>query len=121
MSEPAPVCDLPHRRDAARLRLAAPAVFLGHDGRQPVTLLDVSQTGAKLVFEEPPASVAGFISWMDFETFGDLVWREGLYIGIAFDQPLPLKWIIETRHRSVHIAAEECDSVLQAAREWVGL
>ncbi len=89
MSKPAPVYDMPHRREAARLRLAAPAVFLGHDGRQPVTLLDVSQTGAKLVFEQPPASAAGFISWMDFETFGDLIWREGLYIGFAFDRVCP--------------------------------
>ena len=121
MSKPAPVYDMPHRREAARWRLAAPAVFLGHDGRQPVTLLDVSQTGAKLVFEQPPASAAGFISWMDFETFGDLIWREGLYIGFAFDRPLPLKWIIETRNRSAHISAEDYDSVLHASREWVGL
>lgn len=103
-----------------RLYLAAPATFIGYDGQLKATLLDISQTGAKLAFVKPPSGPAGFIRWMDFETFGELVWRKGLFAGFQFDQPIPLSWLVQTRHRADHVDKEEHARVLKAARAWVG-
>ncbi|MEM7780328.1 MAG: PilZ domain-containing protein [Pseudomonadota bacterium] len=123
MSKPLPHHDLGletvHRRGASRLRLAAPAVFMGHSGRQLVTLLDLSQTGARLAFKQPPDSPAGFINWLEFETFGELVWRERLYAGFAFDEAIPMDWLLTTRHESEYIEEKEHAKIREAARSWV--
>ena len=121
MANALPVPEPFHRRGSSRLRLAAPANFTGYEGKQNVTLLDLSQTGAKLAFNEPPESPAGFISWMGFETFGEVVWREGLYAGFEFDETIPIEWLLQTRHRADHIGQEEYANTLKAAREWVGV
>lgn len=119
MAEDDPLERIDRRQAAPRLRLAAEAVFIGLDGRQRVTILDLSQAGAKVAFEEPPCEKAGFISWMEFETFGDVVWREGLYVGLKFDRKIPQAWLETTGERCAHIDEYEHARMMQVAREWV--
>jgi hypothetical protein len=114
-----PYDDLDRRNAAPRMRLAAEAEFIGLWRRQRVMILDLSQTGAKVAFSEPPDEQAGFIRWMDFETFGDAVWREGLYIGLKFDRPIPQRWLSETLERSQPIDEYEHEALMRAAQEWV--
>lgn len=111
--------ELVHRRSAARLRLATDANFMGLERRQAITLLDLSQTGARFAFVNPCTEKAGFIQWLGFETFGEIVWQEGLYVGIAFDEPIDHQWLLETRERCQNVDQARRDQVLKAARAWV--
>ena len=99
--------------------LAADGLFIGLDGRQKVTVLDLSQKGAKVAFAEPPNEKAGFIRWMQFETFGDVVWQKGLYVGLKFDKPLPEAWLNETARRAAHVEQEQHNALRRDAEEWV--
>lgn len=108
------------RREARRVKIAVDGHLLGYEGRQAITVLDLSQTGAKVAFEEPPREKAGFISWMEFETFGDVVWREGLYVGLQFDRPIPIKWLELTEQRVTDADAYRHEKLLREAKEWVG-
>jgi len=114
-----PLSKVDRRKTSPRLKLAAEAVFIGLDGRQNVTILDLSQSGAKVAFAEPPREKAGFISWMGFETFGDVVRRQGLFAGLKFDRPLPQSWLDQTKERCAHIEEHQHDALLKAAKEWV--
>ena len=99
--------------------LAAKGLFIGLEGRQEVTVLDLSRDGAKVAFAAPPDEKAGFIRWMEFETFGDVVWHKGLFVGLKFDRPLPDAWLNETAERAAHVAAEEHDALRREAEEWI--
>ena len=107
------------RRAAPRLKLAIDGMFMGLNGRQAITLLDLSRNGAKVAFAEPPREKAGFLSWMEFETFGDVMWREGLYVGLKFDRPISERCLASTRERVGDGDAYRHEQLLKQAREWV--
>jgi hypothetical protein len=107
------------RRQQMRVRLAADGAFLGLDGRQTITVLDLSQIGARVAFQEPPWEKAGFLSWMEFETFGDVMWREGLYVGLKFDRPIPFEWLVKTSERVTDADAYRREVLLNQAKAWV--
>lgn len=111
--------DAPIPRTEPRVRLVIEAVLMGMEGRQQVILFDLSRAGAKVEFEAPPAEKAGFLSWMEFETFGDVVWREGLYVGLKFDKPIPVQWLDDTCDRVGDGDAYRHEELLKQAREWV--
>lgn len=108
-----------HRRGASRLRLLADGRFMGIEGNYPVTLLDLSQTGAKIAFDHPLKEKAGFLSWMSHETFGEIVWQEGLYVGLQFDQPIAYEWLLDTRMHYRHVDEARRLAAMRAARDWV--
>ncbi len=107
------------RRSEPRVKLAIDAIFMGLNGRQQVTLLDLSGEGAKVAFNEPPKEKAGFLSWMEFETFGDVVWREGLYVGLKFDRKISEASLANTRARITDGDAYRHEQLLKQAKEWV--
>ncbi|TRD11483.1 PilZ domain-containing protein [Erythrobacter insulae] len=109
-----------YRRSAPRVKLAIDSVFMGMDGRQQITLLDLSESGARVAFSEPPKERAGFISWMEFETFGDVVWQEGLYVGLKFDRPISSEWLESTQARVTDADSYRHEMLLKEAMEWVG-
>ena len=111
--------DSVRRREGPRLMLAAEGLFIGLEKRQKVTVLDLSQSGARIAFAEPPDDKAGFIRWMEFETFGDVVWQKGLFVGLQFDRPLPDAWLEETAERAAHVQEEEHDALRREAEEWI--
>jgi hypothetical protein len=56
---------------------------------------------------------------MEFETFGDVMWREGLYVGLKFDRPIPFEWLVKTRERVTDADAYRREVLLNQAKAWV--
>jgi hypothetical protein len=106
------------RRAYSRLRLGVAARLLTLDGQQWVTLVDLSQSGARLVLGASGKVSGGLLRWLGFEAFGDPAWQRGDELALHFDEPIEARWIVETRHR----APLELDYELGARRaacEWV--
>jgi hypothetical protein len=107
------------RRTYARLRLGVMARLLTLDGEQWVTLIDLSQGGARVALGASGKVTGGLLRWLGYEAFGDPVWQAGDELALHFDEPIASDWLIETRRR----APAELDYEVYArrvAREWVG-
>lgn len=88
--------DFGKRRDGPGGRRAAPrepvllsAAMLTLQSSRPVTLVDVSKTGARMRVNEP--LVRGQQIWLKVnptDIFGTIVWVDGDQFGILFDEPL---------------------------------
>lgn len=104
------------RRAFPRLQLGISAQLETLEGRQRVRLMDLSQGGAHVVLSKPGDIREGVLTWIRFETFGAVAWEDGKHIGLAFDKPLPLAVLVETRQRAPSVVREEEERI---AREWV--
>lgn len=104
------------RRRHVRLRLGIPARFLTLDERLEVRLVNLSQSGARIVLPKPDTIREGVLEWLEFDTFAVAVWQEGEEVGLEFDRALPLQWL-----RATHTAAPEVvrDEEFGAARDFV--
>jgi len=100
------------RRAYARLRLGVPARLLTLDGQQWVTLVDLSQSGARVVLDASGRISGGLLRWLGFEAFGDPAWQVGDELALHFDEPIEPAWLFETRRR----APVELDYELNARR-----
>jgi len=107
------------RRAFARLRLGIAARLETLEGRQNVRLIDLSQGGARVILSKPGEIRQGVLTWLHFEAFGTVTWREDDHIGLQFDEPLPLAVLVETRQRAPSVVKEEAMKVHTAARDWV--
>jgi hypothetical protein len=85
------------RRGKARLRAGVPAVLTTMNGRQVVSLVDLSESGAGLVVKDGWRLNGGVLKWMDYEVYGKVVRRSGDNIGLLFDEPINAAWVLETR------------------------
>ena len=106
------------RRAFSRLRLGIPARLLSLDGQQWVTLVDLSQSGARVVLDSTSRISGGLLRWLGFEAFGDPAWQVRNELALHFDEPIEPAWLFETRQR----APVELDTELHArdaAREFV--
>jgi hypothetical protein len=106
------------RRAFSRLRLGIPARLLSLDGQQWVTLVDLSQSGARVVLDSTSRISGGLLRWLGFEAFGDPAWQVGEELALHFDEPIEPTWLFETRQR----APVELDHELHArdaARDFV--
>jgi len=77
------------RRVAAREPVLLNAALLSLQASRPVTLVDVSKTGARLRTTEPLSR--GQQIWLKVnpaDLFGSVVWIDGEECGILFDEPL---------------------------------
>lgn len=109
-------CQFPLRRGKARLRLGIPAQLLSLHGRSRVTLLDLSESGARVRYDgEPVKDVV--LEWLGFEAFGKVVRRDGRELGVRFDDPIGHDCVLDTRERLPAIARGE-DQLTRFAREW---
>jgi hypothetical protein len=104
------------RRVHLRLQLGISAQLETLDGRHRVRLIDLSQGGAHVIVGHDEDFHEAVLTWLHFETFGAVVWREGRDVGLEFDKLLPLGVLVETRLRAPPVVREEEE---QAAREWV--
>ena len=107
------------RRAFARLRLGIAAQIETLEGRQKVRLTDLSQGGAHLILSQPGDIRQAVLTWLHFETFGAVAWREDDHIGLEFDRPLPLSVLVETRQTAPSVVREEAMGLHTAARDWV--
>lgn len=87
----------PPRRAFPRLRLGIPARLLSLDGQQRVTLVDLSQSGARVVLDSTSRISGGLLRWLGFEAFGDPAWQVGDELALHFDEPIKPTWLFETR------------------------
>ena len=108
------------RRRDSRLRVTVPARLITLTGHHKVALRDISQTGAKLsVPEQVRAGDDGVLEWLDFETFGSIIWTGGGFAGIAFDEELPVGALLTTRQKFDQGAFKtEEDIAREQAAEW---
>lgn len=106
-------------RGYARLALGVPATLQTLDARLKVEIVDISQGGAHVVLPSKDAYAKDcLLSWLRFEAFGTVAWREGAHIGIAFDESLSHATIFETRKNAASILEEEAAQVEKEARNW---
>jgi hypothetical protein len=106
------------RREFARLPVGIGAWLETLGGKQPVRLVDLSQGGAHVILTRPGEAGAGVLTWLDFETFGDLAWQDESAIGLTFDTLLPPACLAETRRRAPSVVREE-ELGTELAKAWV--
>jgi hypothetical protein len=108
--------DSPVDRAFPRLQLGISAQLETLDGRQRVRLMDLSQGGAHLILSHTGSFRECVLTWLGFEVFGAAAWSEGKHFGLTFENPLPLRVLVETRQRAPSVVREEEEN---AAKEWV--
>lgn len=113
--------DLDHnpRRGKARLRTGTPAALVTMDGRQDITLVDLSETGAGILVADPGHIAGGVLQWMGYEVYGAVVRRLGEDVGLHFDTPIDPAWVLETRAWLPDLTDEK-GQLRRFARDWVG-
>jgi hypothetical protein len=118
MSSSEPECGDTGRRAFARLQVGFGARFRTLHGAQPVRLIDLSQGGAQMILSRPDEAGAGLLTWLDYETYADLAWREGDTIGVTFDPVLPAGWLAQTRLQAPSVVRDE-EMGVSITRAWV--
>jgi hypothetical protein len=77
------------------------ARLLTLEGEQWVTLVDLSQSGARVVLgASDKVSAGGLLRWLGYEAFGDPAWQFGDELALHFDEPIKADWLLETRRRA---------------------
>jgi len=112
MANPQPLERVDVRRAYLRLPLGIGAFFDTLDGRKHVRLIDLSQSGAQLILSDPEPIDRGVLSWLGFDTYAEVAWRDDEHIGLTFDRLLPLPVLVETRKRAPSV-------VRDLAQSWV--
>jgi hypothetical protein len=118
MAHPHASGETPSRRASPRLPLGIGARFDTLDGRQNVRLIDLSQGGAHLILSQPGEVREGVIAWLGFDSYAAVAWQRGDHVGLEFDRPLPISWLVETRKRAPSVVQEEALGN-EMARAWV--
>jgi hypothetical protein len=107
------------RRAYSRLRLGIPARLLTLEGQKAVTLVDLSQSGARILLDGPSrVNGGGMLRWLGYEAFGDVAWQFGEDLALQFDQSVDLSWLVETRQRAP-VELDRDRHIRRAAREFV--
>ncbi len=117
MANLAPHREFQPRRGKARLRVGIPAHLVTVHGRIRVTLLDLSETGARLRYEGHAIN-DGVLEWLGYEAFGAVVRRTVDEIGLRFDEPIGQNCVLDTRECLPAMSSSE-DELEVFAREWV--
>jgi hypothetical protein len=106
------------RRGKSRLRLGIPAALLSVDGRAAISLLDLSESGARILLPGDAPVSCGFLRWMDYEAFASVSWRDGRQAGLRFEEPIERDWLLDTREW-LPALANAGDDVRRYAKAWV--
>ncbi len=109
------------RRTSPRAHIVLPATVDALSGHRRTSLLDISQTGARLEGSDLPAVGKDVIlKCGEIDTFGTVVWSVSGRCGLLFDEPISTKELIALRH--VAVAAEQSGITpeeLQATADWM--
>lgn len=93
-----PAVNVVGRRKCARLRTRLRAKLITLGGARTATLVDLSQTGARLAMDEPLSRGSDTVlCWAGLEAFGRVSWSDKRQCGIEFYDPLPPSALIHTR------------------------
>lgn len=91
------------RRTHSRLGVDFGARLKTLGGLQEVQLLDLSRGGARFILTRPEKVRDGILTWLQFEAFGGAVWQKGNRVGLEFDRPIPLPYLVETRRLAPNV------------------
>lgn len=105
------------RREHSRLRLNLPARLVTTEGEKLISLLNLSQGGARVRLPADKQISGGVLKWMDNEVYGVKVWQAGPEVGLKFDHPIDWNWVVATRHWQPPRRTKRDDS-LSYARDW---
>ena len=112
--------ELRGRRAEPRAYIQLPASVEALDGRNSVSLLDVSRTGARLEAADLPAVGKDVVLRCGaIDTFGTVVWNISGRCGVHFDEPIGGQDLMALR--AVAVAAEHSGMTpdeLQATADW---
>ena len=112
--------ELRGRRAEPRAYIHLLASVEGLDGRNSVSLLDVSRTGARLEAAQLPAVGKDVVLRCgSIDTFGTVVWNTSGRCGVHFDEPIGGKELMALR--GIAVATERSGMTpeeLQATAEW---
>jgi len=85
------------RRAAGRARTDCPARLQTPGGDWRGRLWDLSETGARIQADNPPAQGAiALLTWSGNEVFGRVVWASEDMCGLIFERPVPRSVVAET-------------------------
>lgn len=119
MSEETDDHPLAGRRGQPRLKVQIPARITTLSGPEPVLLLDLSQSGARIACQSEPSFKRGLLGWMEFEFYGETVWASKNMCALKFDPELDLDVVLATRANAPQEWQRRTDDVMEAARQWV--
>lgn len=105
------------RRAHSRLRLNIPAKLVTTDGPTGITLVNLSQGGARIHLHGAGRIYGGVLKWMDREVPVESVWQAGPEIGLRFSTPIEWDWVVATRHWQP-ARVETGDESRSFARKW---
>ena len=86
------------KRQSTRLRLNVRARLTSARGTQLATMVDLSQTGARLELSATHPLAEARLEWLDFATQVRVAWQDNRLCGVEFAEPLPLDWVTRTRN-----------------------
>ena len=86
------------RRRHSRLRLHLPARLMTITSTFPVTLLDLSQTGARIKADTYQVAGDAVLTWDRFEVFCRIAWIGGEQCGLDFEEPIGQDILLVTRN-----------------------
>jgi PilZ domain-containing protein len=109
------------RRDSPRAHIVLPATVDALSGRQHISLLDISRTGACLEGKDLP--VVGkdvVLKTGEVDTFGSIIWAIDGRCGISFDEPISTKELMALRQAAA--SSEQSGTTWeerQATADWM--
>ena len=107
------------QRGNSRARLNLTARVVTFNGTFSCILVDVSQSGGKIVSAERPAvGAVVVIEGLPHELFGTVRWRTDESFGFEFDDTLPLEEVIALRHHAESERDAQAKATINFARNW---
>jgi len=94
------------QRAHPRLRVRVPARLISFDGFLPVTILNLSHSGARIRTFRPVTFREAELQWLDYEAFGQIVWQASDVFGFAFESRLPVRCLMDTRNIPAELAVD---------------
>jgi hypothetical protein len=85
------------KRRSARLTLSVRGRLTSERGTQMVEIVDLSETGARLILSARHDLSEAGLEWLDFAARGRVVWQDKRLCGLQFDEVVPLEWVARTR------------------------
>jgi PilZ domain len=106
------------RRRHSRLRVCLTARLITLGGTLPITLLNLSFTGARISLGTASVQrgASAVLTWSGFEAFCKVAWVQGGHCGLDFDEPLRPDMLIATRDLADVTPGVDANRV--AARDW---
>lgn len=108
------------RRAEPRANIVLPASAEALNGRQPLSLIEVSRAGARLEGADLPAVGKGVILRCGtIDAFGMVAWAVDGRCGVQFDEPLGTQQLIEIRHLALAVEKTQMTpEEIQAISDW---